>query len=208
MHPTPVNQAPVSADLVYQLTSIVDVLDLDELFPLNQPLEIELGSGDGSFLLAHAQQQADRNFIGVERLMGRVRKLDRKGRRLGLRNLRGVRIECSYFLEHLLPAHTADAIHTYFPDPWPKKKHRKNRLVGDRFPSLCEHALKPAGYVHLRTDDTEYFQQMNDVFGMATQFERVETPVELTGIVTDFEKDFLAEGKRTMLATYRLKSPA
>jgi tRNA (guanine-N7-)-methyltransferase len=206
MHPPSVNPAPLPANLVYDLASIVEPLDLGHLFPLAQPLEIELGSGDGSFLLAYAQQHPEWNFIGVERLLGRIRKLDRKGRRLGLRNLRGVRIECAYFLEYLLPAHTADALHIYFPDPWPKKKHRKYRLVGDRFPSLSQRALKPAGCVHLRTDDTDYFEQMTAVFGAAAEFQPAETPVGLADIVTDFEKDFLAEGKATCRATYQLKS--
>jgi tRNA (guanine-N7-)-methyltransferase len=193
------------ADLVYELPSIVQPVDLRNLFPLLQPVEIELGSGDGSFLLAYASQHPSRNFIGVERLMGRVRKLDRKGRRLGLRNLRGVRIECAYFLEYLLPAQTAEAIHVYFPDPWPKKKHRKYRLVGARFPALSQHALKPGGCVHLRTDDEDYFQQMRDVFDAASRFTLMETPPELVECVTDFEADFLNEGKPTRRATYQLK---
>ena len=77
----------------------------------------------------------DRNFIGVERLLGRIRKLDRKGRRAGLTNLRGVQIESSYFLQYLLPPRSASVLHIYFPDPWPKKKHRKYRLINESFPA-------------------------------------------------------------------------
>src|SRR5262245_45077931 len=90
--------------LIYQLPSIVERLDLATIFPADQPLEVELGSGDGSFLAERAKRKPDHNFIGVERLLGRIRKMERKARRAGLVNLRGVRIESAYFLEYLLPA--------------------------------------------------------------------------------------------------------
>ena len=83
-----------SMSLIYTLPSIIERIDLTQLFPVNQPLEVELGSGDGSFLAEYARRHPEHNFIGVERLLGRIRKLDRKGRRAGLTNLRGVRIEC------------------------------------------------------------------------------------------------------------------
>ncbi len=140
------------------------------LFPKPQPLEVELGCGDASFLVEYARRHPERNFIGVERLLGRIRKLDRKGRRAGLANLRGVRIESSYFLQYLLPPRSASALHIYFPDPWPKKKHRKHRLINERFPALARAALAPGGAVYLRTDDADYFQQMTEVFGASRDF--------------------------------------
>src|SRR5882762_11394232 len=91
--------------LIIRPESYVERLASAALFQTVQPLEIELGSGDGSFLLEWARRHPERNFIGVERLLGRLRKLDRKARRAGLDNLRGVRIESSYFLEYLLPLH-------------------------------------------------------------------------------------------------------
>src|SRR5262245_42158862 len=124
----------VPPGLVYELPSIVERLDLAKLFPNRQALEVELGCGDASFLAEYARRHPEKNFIGVERLLGRIRKLDKKGRRLGLSNLRGVRIENSYFLEWLLPRHSAEAVHVYFPDPWPKLKHRRHRLINGRFP--------------------------------------------------------------------------
>src|SRR5471030_1119408 len=88
--------------LLVELHSIVAPLDLAQLFPRPQPLEVELGCGDASFLVGYARRNPGRNFIGVERLLGRIQKLDRKGRRDGLVNLRGVRIESAYFLQWLL----------------------------------------------------------------------------------------------------------
>ena len=189
-----------------QLSSIVERLDLAGLFTQPQPLEIELGCGDASFLVEYARRHPAKNLIGVERLLGRIQKLHRKGRRLGLTNLRGVRIESAYFLQYLLPPHSAGAVHVYFPDPWPKKKHRKHRLINENFPALARHTLAAGGTVYLRTDDADYFQQMNEVFDAAQEFQKAETPPALAEIVTDFESDFNAQGIPTLRAAYQVLS--
>jgi tRNA (guanine-N7-)-methyltransferase len=191
-------------NLVVELRSILEPLDTKTIFPVAQPLEVELGCGDGSFLLNYAKQHPGRNFIGVERLSGRIRKIDRKGRRAGLKNLRGVRIESSYFLEYLLPPQSAIALHVYFPDPWPKRKHWKHRFINERFPEIAKRTLAPGGVVYLRTDDNTYFEQMQSVFAASTSFRAVETPAELSALVTDFEEDFLKHGVRTLRAAYQL----
>lgn len=190
-------------NLLVELRSILERIEPAKLFLAANPLEVELGSGDGSFLLEYARRHPERNFIGVERLLGRVKKIDRKGRRLGLVNLRGVRIEAGYFLEFLLPQGCASAIHVYFPDPWPKRKHRKHRLVNERFTKMAARALLPGGVIYLRTDHGEYFEQMLAVFAMDKNFRAVETPAELSEVITDFEKDFNAAGIPTNRAAYQ-----
>jgi tRNA (guanine-N7-)-methyltransferase len=202
MHPVPVPTANLPG-LIYALPSIVERIDLARLFPVAQPLEVELGSGDGSFLVDYARQHPARNFIGIERLLGRIRKMDRKGRRAGLANLRGVRIESSYFLEYLLPANSASALHIYFPDPWPKRKHQRHRLINERFPNLADAAVAPGGVVYLRTDDRDYFEQMTSVFAASRAFQPVETPAELAACLTDFERDFNSRGIGTLRAAYQ-----
>lgn len=193
--------------LIYELPSILERLELRNLFPKSQPLEVELGCGDSSFLAEYARQHPEKNFIGVERLLGRIRKLDKKGRRFGLTNLRGVRIENSYFLEWLLPVHSADALHVYFPDPWPKLKHRRHRLVNERFPEIVRAALRPGGRVYLRTDDADYFAQMQAVFAASPKLRAVETPAELAARLTDFETEFHAQGIPTRRAAYEALPP-
>lgn len=197
------HNADTAPDLIYELPSIVERLDLAAVFPAARPLEIELGAGDGSFLVNYAKRNPDRNFIGVERLLGRVRKIDRKGSRAGLENLRVVRIESGYFLEYLLPPQSAAALHIYFPDPWPKRRHWRHRLVNERFPELARRALAPGGVIYLRTDDRPYFDQMAAVFEGKEDFRAVSTPPDLARELTDFETGFLARGITTLRAAYR-----
>lgn len=201
----PHRPSAVQSNLVYELPSILECLDLRELFPRPQPLEIELGSGDGSFLVDYANQRPEHNFIGVERLLGRIRKLDRKGRRAGLSNLRGVRIESAYFLRYLLPSHSATALHIYFPDPWPKRKHRRHRLINMDFPALAGRVLAPGGTVYLRTDDSDYFEQMCEAFRASPLFRPGATPEALAALLTDFERDFIARGIKTLRAAYQIR---
>ncbi len=192
-----------AASFIHQLVSVVEPLDLGRMFAQAQPLEIELGSGDGSFLANYAGRHRELNFIGVERLLGRLRKLDRKALRLGLGNVRAVRIEAAYFLERLLPPASADAVHIYFPDPWPKRRHHKHRLINDRFPLLACQALADGGVVYLRTDDADYFGRMKEVFGACALFAETPTPEELAATLTDFERGFLDKGVQTLRAAFR-----
>jgi tRNA (guanine-N7-)-methyltransferase len=197
---------PIQPRLFYRLEGLLDRLDYPRLFVAQQPVEVELGSGDGSFLAQYARQHPERNFIGIERLMGRARKLERKGLRAGSINLRVVRVEAGYFTQYLLPAASVSAFHIYFPDPWPKKRHRHHRLVSETFPALAATCLAPGGRVYLRTDDQDYFAQMKVVFGAAKdRFLAVETPSDVAGISTDFEREFNAQGIPTLMAAYELR---
>lgn len=193
------------ASLIYEPASIIERLAVHEMFPLKQPLEVELGSGDGSFAVNFATGRRGINIVAVERLLGRLRKIDRKGRRAGLTNLRCVRIEASYFLEFLTPEASVSALHVYFPDPWPKRKHRRHRLINEHFTKIARNALAPGGIVFLRTDDADYFAQMREVFGAAASFEEISTPDSLAALVTDFERAFNSKGIPTLRAAYRRK---
>jgi tRNA (guanine-N7-)-methyltransferase len=195
------------ASAIHRLESILEPLPLDTLFPSRQPVELELGSGDGSFLVRYAAAHPTRNFLGVERLLGRLRKIQRKAARSQLNNLRLLRIEAAYFLEYLLPPQSVSAIHVYFPDPWPKRKQKKHRLVNERFPTLAARALTPGGTVYLRTDDADYISQMTMVFAQHPEFALIETPAPLANLRTDFETEFLAQGVLTRRAAYQHRNP-
>jgi tRNA (guanine-N7-)-methyltransferase len=193
------------ASLVHPLATILAPVDLTQLFAQAQPLEVEVGSGDGTFLVAYALGHPERNFIGIERLLGRLRKVDRKGQRAGLANLRLIRLEASYFLAYLLAPGVVTALHVYFPDPWLKRRHQHNRLVNARFAELALQVLVPGGRVYLRTDDRPYFAQMSEVFRAHPAFQEIETPAALAAIVTDFERDFAGRGIVPQRAAYERK---
>jgi tRNA (guanine-N7-)-methyltransferase len=189
--------------VIHTPASYVERMDLRDIFPHEQPLEVELGAGDGSFLIDWARQNPQRNFMGVERLMGRLKKIERKARRHGLANVRGVRLEISYLIEYLLPVGTVSAFHIYFPDPWPKLRHRKNRLIQEPFSNVLRTALAPGGVVYLRTDHVDYFEQMMAVFRANSRFEAVDTPAALASVLTDFERHFNSNGIATNHAAFR-----
>ena len=109
------------------------VLDLKSVFPRCAPIEVDLGCGDGSFLVALAKQNPQRNFLGLERLLGRVRSACRKIACGNLGNARVLRIESSYAVEYLLPPNSVSVFYLLFPDPWPKRRHQRRRLVTEEF---------------------------------------------------------------------------
>jgi tRNA (guanine-N7-)-methyltransferase len=130
---------------------------LAALFPRLQPVEIDLGSGAGQFLVGAAQRYPDRNFLGVERLLGRVRKTRRQAYQLGLLNLRVLRFDIDHALRCLLPANSVRRFHLSFPDPWPKRRHHRRRVVRPEFFEAAHAALQPGGDLWIKTDHEGYF---------------------------------------------------
>ncbi len=200
---TRLDRAPTQGTLIHRFQSVTEPLDWVRLFPAAQPVELEIGSGDGGFLYRLACADPGRNFVGVERLLGRARKLDRRARAAGLANLRLLRIEAGYLLRYLVPAESLQVVHINFPDPWPKARHARHRLVSQGFPATLHRLLAPGGVVYLRTDYGPYALQMREVFGECAQFAAVETPAALAGILTEFEAAFNAQGKATFHAAYQ-----
>ncbi len=189
--------------LVHFPSDWLNALPLDALFERNAPVHLELGAGDGSFLLQYAQAHPEWNFLGVERLLGRLKKIDRKGRSAGLRNLRAMRVEAAYLVRHLIPVSSLDAVHIYFPDPWPKKKHHKNRLVQADFMKTLHRSLTPGGCLHMRTDNVPYFNHMLEVMEASEGFTPVEVPAELKSFTTDFERHWNSLGIPTNYTSWQ-----
>lgn len=196
------SQSAVERTLILKPSSYIEKFDWTKLFAAPQPVEIELGSGDGSFLSQYAKLHPEINFLGVERLLGRLRKLNKKGLRTNLTNLALLRLEAAYLMEFMVPKESIHALHIYFPDPWPKRKHRKNRLINERFTEIVAGALKPNGTIYMRTDDLDYFEQMTRVFNANARFKAVPTPPELAEVITDFERNFHLRGVATNYAAY------
>lgn len=169
-------------------------LPLDAMFEKAAPLQIDLGCGYGAFIVAMAKEHPDCNFIGVERLVGRVRKVCKRSANAGLRNVRILCLESLYTMEKLVPAQSVSVIHVMFPDPWPKRKHRARRLINAGFLDAAREALSPDGELRLTTDDTDYFAQMQSVAAAHNGFSIIDWPEDPAYPRTDFEKHFRAAG--------------
>lgn len=152
----------VDAAIEFTPPSDAKSIDFAELFPRVAPVEVDLGCGDGAFLAALAQQFPERNYIGVERLFGRIRTACRRIARAGLTNARVTRLEIDAAVR-LLPAESVDAFYVMFPDPWPKRRHQGRRVVTTELLHGSARALRAGGTLRLSTDQREYFEHMQRV---------------------------------------------
>ncbi|MEO6788948.1 MAG: tRNA (guanosine(46)-N7)-methyltransferase TrmB, partial [Chthoniobacteraceae bacterium] len=167
---------------------------LSDIFKRLAPLEIDFGCGDGSFLLAMASRFPERNFLGTERLLGRIEKVSRAIARNHLENCRILRLESNYAAKWLLPVGCASVVHIGFPDPWPKRHHHPRRLFQDEFMVSLHQVLATGGEVRIKTDDQPYFLWIEKVIARAKGFERIEWNEESDYPKTDFEQHFVAQG--------------
>jgi tRNA (guanine-N7-)-methyltransferase len=152
-------------------------LDFRTIFGNDNPLEIEVGSGKGLFLVTTASACPDVNFLGIEI----VRKYQLfTATRLAKRSLTNVRMVCAdarLFLHDCIAAESVQAIHIYFPDPWWKKRHHKRRLWTPEFAAQCERVLHPGGQLHVATDVEDYFACITSLLA-AQKFLRPLPPPE------------------------------
>jgi tRNA (guanine-N7-)-methyltransferase len=168
-------------------------LDLRAVYGRIAPLEVDLGCGDGSFLAAIAEKNPERDFLGIERLLGRVRTACRKIERAGRGNARVLRFEISYAVERLLPANSVTVFHLMFPDPWPKRRHAPRRLVTENFLASMHRALGLDGTLRISTDDSAYFRQIKQLISQSMLF-AVDTVGIPASPVSKFEKRFTQTG--------------
>ncbi len=161
------------------------------------PLEVDLGAGDGGFLMAMAQQFPERRYVGIERLLGRVRKMCRDAGKLDLNNVRLLRLETTYAVEWLLPRGGVERVHLLCPDPWPKKKHHKRRLMAQpEFLKSVHSLLADGGEFLFKTDHPEYFEHVAEVMQEIDFFESVDWPEDAFFYPrTDFENQWLDQGR-------------
>ena len=169
-------------------------LKLEDVFPRAAPFDIDLGCGDGGFLLAIAQRHPERNFLGTERMASRVEKVSRKLARHEVSNARVLRLESHYVAKHLLPPESVSVAYVLFPDPWPKRYHHPRRIIQDEFMNSLRRVLAPGGELRVKTDDLPYFRWMESVFAQAAGYERIEWEEEPDWPQTDFEQQFVAKG--------------
>jgi tRNA (guanine-N7-)-methyltransferase len=134
------------------------------IFGRKAPLVLEIGSGMGETTAAIAQARPDADFIAVEVHGPGVGSLLNRIEAGGLSNLKIMRHDAVEVLQKMIPDSALAAIHLFFPDPWPKKRHHKRRLVQPEFAALAARKLAPGGSLHAATDWPEYADYMNEVF--------------------------------------------
>jgi tRNA (guanine-N7-)-methyltransferase len=135
----------------------------------SRPLELEIGPGKGSFILETARANPDVNFLGIEWAREFYLYAADRVRRAGLRNVRLLRADASDFLRWRCPSGILSVIHLYFSDPWPKKKHHKNRVIQDRFLQEAHRTLIPGGELRVVTDHDELWEWDMEHFKRWTQ---------------------------------------
>ena len=138
------------------------------------PLEVDVGSGKGRFLLARAAENPDTNYWGIERQYARVYRTAKKAHRRGLQNVRVARVEAVNGITALLPDASVSTFYIFFPDPWPKRRHHRRRLICPPFMDLLNRKLTDQGCVHFASDHQDYAEVVARVFAEDERFASIE----------------------------------
>ena len=139
-------------------------MDFEAIFGNRNPVIIEIGFGMGESTLKIAKANPDKNYIGIEVFLYGFSKLLANASKENVTNLKLMRFDAVQVLQDMVPDNSVDGFHVFFPDPWPKKRHHKKRLIQVPFATLLASKLKKGGYIYCVTDWEEYAQQMLKVF--------------------------------------------
>jgi tRNA (guanine-N7-)-methyltransferase len=174
-------------------------VDFAELFGNSRPVEIEIGTGKGTFLLARASARPELNFLGIEWAKAYAVYAADRFRRSSLTNVKVLAADAGPFFRHRLADNSIWRVHVYFPDPWPKRRHHRRRLVQPSFVDQVRRVLKIGGQLIVVTDHLDYFNQIRSVLGPAKGFVSIEFP-RFTGqegelVGTNFERKYIAQGR-------------
>ena len=149
---------------VYGITYAPGALDLQQVFGRSAPTILEIGFGMGETTAKIAHAHPENNYLGIEVHTPGVGSLLKQIAAGGLANLRLIQHDAVEVLEHMIAPAALAGAHIFFPDPWPKKRHHKRRLIQPAFVALLASRLAPGAYVHAATDWQEYAEQILAVF--------------------------------------------
>jgi len=174
-----------------------------ELFGNPAPVELEIGSGDGTFLRAAALRDPDVNLLGIENAYPRLRRAEERVAAMGSPRVRTLMADATCVIKTIVPAASVHAYHIYFPDPWPKHRHAKRRVVTPSLVRALARTLIPGGHLFLATDVHGYGWLMRGCILAHPAF--VELPVDDThgGLLTGFARKYRARGRQVFLATFQ-----
>ncbi len=168
-------------------------------FATQRPIEVEIGSGKGGFMIDYAKARPEINIMGSE---WETKWGKYGGARIGrnqLDNAAMMRGDMYFFVRDYIPTATVSAYHMYFPDPWPKERHQKRRLLGEEFlrDVLRTVIPGPQAYFYWGTDHKEYNEYAMELFEQLDfmEFEEKNTAEPTFGIRTNFEKKYIVEGR-------------
>lgn len=155
------------------------VLNYATIFHREAPTVLEIGFGNGEALVAMAKEKPEVNFIGVEVYKSGTGALFNILKEQDITNVRVILADVVPLLSEVFPAHGLSQVYIYFPDPWPKKKHRKRRLLQTDFLNLMKHVLVPSGYVHFATDWQDYARHATAVLSQHPDFKPVHDKTQI-----------------------------
>ena len=184
-------------DDIMILTGEYRNLNLSELAAGREIVELDMGCGKGSFTTELAKRYPDRLILAADVMIGRLRKLVSRCRREEIQNIVALRVEARMLISVMLPDHALDRLHILCPDPWPKGRHRGNRLLAADFLAQIHRVLKKNGHWHFSTDDLNYLNQVRNVVASSGLFEeKPELLDDIVDIKSDFECRWNEEGKQ------------
>jgi len=172
---------------------------LKEVFGNCRPVEVEIGSGKGTFLLARAAARPELNFFGVEYARTYCNYAADRMRRHCLANVRMVNMNAGDFFKNHLGCQSILRVHIYFPDPWPKRRHHRRRLIQAAFIAQVRRVLQIGGQLIVVTDHLGYFEHIQRVLTTTGGFIKVQMPPMINPngeiIGTNFERKYIAQGR-------------
>ncbi|MBN2108664.1 MAG: tRNA (guanosine(46)-N7)-methyltransferase TrmB, partial [Deltaproteobacteria bacterium] len=196
----PQQDAPAARDVEIGIRQFDDGLSFSGMFSNSNPIEVEIGSGRGRFIITSARENPHVNYLGIERAYKFFHFMKERVEEARVDNVRLLRAEADYFLWGYVPPESVQAFHIYFPDPWPKTKHRRRRIVNPDFFDLLRSRLVPGGCIHLATDFVQYFEIMlktgRGCAGLEELYCRTIDPAGLDpeSAATHYERRFFMHG--------------
>jgi tRNA (guanine-N7-)-methyltransferase len=205
-------QSPIDTE-PFQLEYPSSPLRWADAFAVDQPVELEVGSGKGLFLANTATASPAHNFVGIELSRKYALKVAERVAKRQLPNVKVVAGDARRFLHEFVPLASLVAVHIYFPDPWWKKRHKKRRVFCEEFVSDVARALRPQGDFWIATDVEEYFGVMQTLMMAHPEFRPMPSPEPTTpendlDYLTNFERKYRLEGRAIYRAHYQLASIA
>ena len=155
---------------LYGIEYSYEFLDLPALFPNSKEVILEIGFGMGEATALLGRDFPETGYLAVEVHKPGIGKLMARIEELGLSNIRIIAGDAHPILRTMIPDKSVDGIHLFFPDPWPKKRHHKRRIVNSEFLNLIHPKLKNGGYFHIATDWVPYAEQIQEVFAASPLF--------------------------------------